>query len=315
MELVERYIAAVRRHLPAAQQDDIVNELTDDILSQIKDKEEAIGRPLDVSEQEAVLKQCGHPYLLAMRYRPQKYLIGPPLFPFYVPAMKIALAMAFAVQVIAAFSLGLSQQAPERILPFIWRFPGVALQVAFWVTLSFALADYFQAKLNLFDKWSPRALPKAGPRSRPAKRTGLVIELIVNILVIAWWLALPTYPFLILGPAASFLTFSPAWGKLFYVVLLPSVVSTLLAVAALVRPAWTWMPRVRSLAVNGCVIVVLSVALGAGDLVVALNETPELARLVDGINQVATLVLVVITLITMAQVLVDVYRLLRPADA
>jgi hypothetical protein len=76
MDLVDRYVYAVKRHLPANQQDDIVNELTDDILSQIKDKEEELGRPLNDAEQEAILKQYGHPYLLATRYRPQQYLIG-----------------------------------------------------------------------------------------------------------------------------------------------------------------------------------------------------------------------------------------------
>jgi hypothetical protein len=69
MDLVDRYVYAVKRHLPAKQQDDIVNELTDDILSQIRDKEEELGRPLNETEQEVVLKQYGHPYLLAMRYR------------------------------------------------------------------------------------------------------------------------------------------------------------------------------------------------------------------------------------------------------
>jgi hypothetical protein len=85
MDLVDRYVAAVKRHLPATMQDDIVNELTDDILSQIRDKEDALGRPLGESEQEALLKQYGHPYLLARRYRPQQSLIGPTLFPFYFP--------------------------------------------------------------------------------------------------------------------------------------------------------------------------------------------------------------------------------------
>jgi hypothetical protein len=312
MDLVDRYVAAVRRHLPANQQDDIVNELTDDILSQVKDKEEEIGRPLDPAEQETLLKQYGHPYVLATRYRPQQYLIGPALFPFYFPAMKIAMAMAFAVQVIAAFSIGLSQQAPERILAHIMRFPGVALQVAFWVTVSFAVADSFQAKLNIFDKWSPRTLPKVTGAARPPRRVDLVIEVVANVLFIAWWVAIPAYPFLMLGPAAAFLTLSPSWARLFYVALLPAIGSTLLIAATLGRPGWMWMTRLRALVVHVLGLVVVSVALNAGDLVMPANQTPELVRLVHGINQVTTLVLVVIALITMAQVLADVYRLMRP---
>ena len=312
MDLVDRYVAAVRRHLPVNQQDDIVNELTDDILSQIKDKEEEFGHPLDVGEQEALLKQYGHPYVLAMRYWPQQYLIGPTLFPFYFPAMKIAMAMAFAVQVIVALSIAFAQQAPERILSHILRFPSVALHVMFWVTVAFAVADHFQAKLNFFDKWSPRTLPRVDTAARQPRSVNLVAEVVMNVLFIAWWLAIPAYPFLMLGPAASVLTLSPSWARLSEVALIPPIVSTILIIAAMGRPAWTWLKRVRPLAGSVFGLVVLSVALNAGDFFIAAKPTPELVRLVQGINQVTTVVLVVITLITMAQVLVGVYRLVRP---
>jgi hypothetical protein len=314
MDLVDRYVYAVKRYLPAGQQDDIANELTDDILSQIKDKEEELGRPLDESEQETILKPYGHPYLLAMRYRRQQYLIGPSIFPFYVPALKIAIGLAFVVQVIAAFSIAFARNAPGRILPHIVSFPAVALQVVFWVTVAFAVADYWQAKLNLFEKWSPRTLPRVTRSTRPPKPVNLVIEVVSNILFIAWWLAIPTYPWLMLGPAAAFLSFSPAWARLYYVALIPPIGSTLMAVAVLVRPSWTWLPRLRSLTVNVLGLVVLSVAINAGNLVMPAKDTPDLVRLVKGINDVTTLVLVVITLITMAQVLVDVFRLVRSSS-
>ena len=69
--------------------------------------------------------------------------------------------------------------------------------------------------------------------------------------------------------------------------------------------------RLRPLAVNLSGLFVVSVAQNAGNLVVAAHDKPELVRLVKGINDVTTLVLVVIALITMAQVLVEIYRLVR----
>ena len=45
MELLDRYLQAVRFWLPKAQQNDIIAELGDDIRSQIEDKESALGRP------------------------------------------------------------------------------------------------------------------------------------------------------------------------------------------------------------------------------------------------------------------------------
>lgn len=314
MDLVDRYIQAVKRHLPAKEQDDIVNELTEDIFSQIKDKEESIGRALDESEQEAILKQYGHPYMLALRYRPQQYLVGPSLFPFYVPALKIALGLAFGVQVILAFTIGLAQNAPGRILPQIVAFPGVALQVIFWVTLAFAVADYWQAKLRVFDKWSPRTLPPVATRYRHPKSSSLIVEIVANVIFLAWWVAVPKYPFLMLGPAAAFLHFSPTWWRLYPAMFVPATISTITALGILMVPSWTWLARLRPLSNSLAGLFVVSVAINAGNLVVAAYDKPELVRLVKGINEIATLVLVVIALITMAQVLLEIYRLIRQSS-
>jgi hypothetical protein len=224
------------------------------------------------------------------------------------------MGLAFAVQVIVAFSIGLAQNTPGRILPHILSFPAVALRVVFWVTLAFAVADYWQAKLNLFAKWSPRTFPRVTAATRPPKVTTLVGELVANVIFLAWWIAVPTYPFLMLGPAAAFLHFSPSWSRLYVVMFVPALVSTLTAVGMLVRPSWMWLSRLRPLCVNLAGLFVLSVALNAGNLVTAAKDTPDLVRLVKGINDVTTLVLIVISLITMVQVLVDAFRLVRSSS-
>ena len=43
--------------------------------------------PLTEAEQSELLKQRGHPWLMASRYLPQQYLIGPALFPYYRQAL------------------------------------------------------------------------------------------------------------------------------------------------------------------------------------------------------------------------------------
>ena len=55
MTLVDRYLRAVRDHLPRAEQDDIINELSDNLHSRIEDEEAARGRPLEENE------EVGHP--------------------------------------------------------------------------------------------------------------------------------------------------------------------------------------------------------------------------------------------------------------
>lgn len=84
MDMLDRYLQAVRFFLPAQQQDDIVRELSENLISQMDNQEEELGRPLDEAEQAAILRQHGHPMVVAGRYRSQQQLIGPIFFPLYL---------------------------------------------------------------------------------------------------------------------------------------------------------------------------------------------------------------------------------------
>ena len=90
MSLLDRYLASVRSALPEAQRDDIINELSENLRSQIEDQESSLGRPLTDAEVDAMLKQHGHPLIVAARYHQEqrslsfgREIIGPVLFPFY----------------------------------------------------------------------------------------------------------------------------------------------------------------------------------------------------------------------------------------
>ena len=75
MELLDRYLQSVKWLLPKEQKKDILAELSEDIRSQIEEKEAELGRRLDESDLEAILRRWGHPMLVAQRYLPQQYLI------------------------------------------------------------------------------------------------------------------------------------------------------------------------------------------------------------------------------------------------
>src|SRR5664279_4755957 len=61
MELLDRYLQAVRKYLPFRRQDDIIAELRANMESQLLDKEAELGRPLTIGEQEDLLRKMGHP--------------------------------------------------------------------------------------------------------------------------------------------------------------------------------------------------------------------------------------------------------------
>src|SRR6516165_2144515 len=117
MDLVDRYLKAVENALPAAQREDILSELSEDIQSEMEDKRSELGRALTEEEQQALLKQRGNPLLLAARYRQDhrtlafgRQLIGPVLFPFYVKVLSFNLGLTFVVIAIIFIALGASGQ-------------------------------------------------------------------------------------------------------------------------------------------------------------------------------------------------------------
>ena len=88
MALIDRYLHAVKFWLPRKQKDDIIAELSEDLRSQIEEKETELGHPLTDAEVEPILKRCGSPIAVAERYLPQQSLIGPALFPIYSMVLK-----------------------------------------------------------------------------------------------------------------------------------------------------------------------------------------------------------------------------------
>src|SRR5580658_1644605 len=89
MEMIERYLEAVKFWLPKQQKDDIIDELSADIDAQVEERQASLRRKLTEGEVESILKQRGRPVVVANRFLPQEQLIGPLLFPIYRFVLKI----------------------------------------------------------------------------------------------------------------------------------------------------------------------------------------------------------------------------------
>lgn len=103
MDLIDRYLNAVAAQLPQDQRADIVAELREMILSRFEAKEEALGRPLTGAEQEEILRDVGHPLVVAARYGsgPQ-HVVGPELFPWWMFGVKAGLIVIAVITVLGA---------------------------------------------------------------------------------------------------------------------------------------------------------------------------------------------------------------------
>src|SRR5258708_29331620 len=145
MQIVDRYLQSVKKCLPAGQADDIIKELSENIYAQIEDKEGELKRSLTEAEVEAILKQHGHPLLVASRYRQEqrsvsfgRQIIGPALFPFYIRVLKFNLGLTSVVLLVIFAALFAGGQPIGNFLQVF--FFQLLIQFAI-VTLSFWLAE------------------------------------------------------------------------------------------------------------------------------------------------------------------------------
>lgn len=98
MDMLEDYLRAVSRLLPRAKRDDITAELRDEILTRIEVRESELGRKLSDNETEQLLRDFGHPIVVAARYRdgPQ-YSVGPALYPYWIFAVRFAVVLEICI--------------------------------------------------------------------------------------------------------------------------------------------------------------------------------------------------------------------------
>jgi hypothetical protein len=266
MELLERYLQAVRFWLPRKQQDDIIAELGDDLRSQIEERESALGRPLNEDELVALLKQAGNPLWVAGRYQKQQALIGPVLFPLYSFVLKIV-ALGYLVPwfltwiVLTVFVP--SHPAVNPALALIGRWGSLwtnTIIIFGSVTLAFAILERVQSAMSALQQWDPRKLPRmARPKDR-VSRVESVFGLVFSIVYIAWWLSLPRYGTLIFGPIAGFFTLNPALHAWYLPLLAPPSIVAVQQCVNLLRPQWTWL-RAVALLLSDSIALFIFVAL------------------------------------------------------
>ena len=319
MNLIERYVEAVKSYLPEKQHKDVGAELFDDLRSQVEERESEAGRELTEGEQAELLKTYGHPMLFASRFRQHQYLIGPALFPYYWSTMKAAVAGAFGIFILISClgAIGSGSLAAAAIGSIIGSvvgtlagFPWVALQVFLWVTVVFALMGYFQVKLNVHEKWDPKTLPKVSA-SHQVSRTDVWFEVVSTTVFLAWLIALAT------GVFQETLIFhlSDGW-QLFlapFIVLQAGHVACLSITLA--RPHWTRFRSIYRVIINSLGVILLGLVLTTGNpLVLAESANPGLERLVEPLNNLVRTVMVVAAGFSIWEIIKDLRRLIRKSD-
>lgn len=159
MELVEDYLRAVAVLLAKDKRDDIVEELRELILSRIESREDDLGRALKEEEIEDVLRELGHPLVVASRYDDgPNHLVGPTLYPFWIFAVKAAVALQLAVAVIVFLLRALTGDFTRALGQAVASgFTGSMVLVGVATALAW-LIERKVVRIGYFDRWRVRDL-------------------------------------------------------------------------------------------------------------------------------------------------------------
>ncbi len=262
IDLIDRYLQAVRFWLPkTSRQEDLLAELGEDLRSQVDEKEQELGQPLDKPEMAAILKRCGSPMMVAGRLGPQRHLIGPALFPIYEFVLKMVLlwilvpVFIFIVGPVNVANSGSWTSGALNTFGDLWSGLFIAAGI---ITLVFAIVERTNSHLGAETKWDPLKLPPVRAQERKPSLLKAVCEFGFGWFGLVWLLLVPHYPFLILGPAAAFLKAGPILHQFYFAFVLVSVVSLVRSGITLARPQWSWFPLLSQLLHSVLVLIVLN---------------------------------------------------------
>jgi hypothetical protein len=298
MDLIDRYLNAVRRNLPARHADDIVAELRDALASRIEDREEELGRPLDAAETEAAIKDFGHPLVVAGRFRKQQWLIGPDVFPFYFSVVRIVLLAIAAIQIaIGGAQLIFGDRNPVEVL--LQTIGGLSVSLLFSlaiVTLIFVILERTGFPADHIRSWNPAQLPDLGDEQPGPWKAAAEVALSVAFLL--WWAGIVSLPF---APGAADFRIEPApiFTELYWPIFILAAARLLHNVIQWLRPRWRLVLRLTGglTAIGGLVLLALIYRAGhwativptgmppaqAADLQTSLDLALKIALVVTGV--------------------------------
>lgn len=169
MNLIDRYVREVGKHLPAKSRDDIEKELKSTLEDMIEDRVEQSGNARDEAMEIALLKEYGSPEKVAETYHPNQFLIGPRMFPIFTMVLKIV-GTVLSVLAIVGITVALGRvgfagrEFSQTLIQTVGEYIGIAITAFGNVVLVFAilertLPDFEIKGLNPNEPWNPATLP------------------------------------------------------------------------------------------------------------------------------------------------------------
>ncbi|KQW82349.1 HAAS signaling domain-containing protein [Brevundimonas sp. Root1279] len=283
MDLIDRYLTAVAAQLPVNEREDIVAELRDLILSRFEDRESELGRALTDDEKEAILREIGHPLVVAARYRKgPDSLVGPELFPYWLFGVKAGLLLMLAIQGVVLLINLVSgpSEGGQLVAQAFHGFFGSALTLIGAATLTAAIFEHYGVRPKFLTQWRVKDLGAFGlsdpaawgasmsssqgaksawaaPRAPKAPHWPggeyLFSFLAVGVFVL-WWVGVLRFPGLLhieLRGEDAVVSGAPIWAVLYGPILLYAIAQMAVDLASLARPYAVRMRAAAQIVIAG----------------------------------------------------------------
>jgi hypothetical protein len=332
MNLIERYIQHVGKHLPEKSREDVKREIRSLIEDSLEDRTRELGREADTAMIIDVLKEFGRPETMAASYTPERYLIGPRLFPTFWLVAKIVASVMLAIALVKFF-IGLGQpdaSFPRLLLQALFEFGGSAIAALGNVVIVFAILQYFVPELGQESEdekeWDPLKMEKIEDEDQ-INRVEMVFGITFSVIGLALFNFFPELLGFSFAKDGEWV-FLPALSQAFFNYL-PWIniiwgAEILLNLFLLIRGQWQTATRWVSISVKVATIILAGFML-AGPSLVGLNPqdmvasglgfTPETAKTLVSMFELGikgTLLLIIS--IDGIEIARRIYKLLSNAD-
>lgn len=313
MELIDRYLHAVRRNLPPAKADDIVAELRDDLFSQKEAREESLDRDLTKDEVSALLKENGHPLIVASRFRKHQYLIGPEIFPFYLSVMRIVMMIVVGLMLIVSTTKAIL--AGGDMLT-IWASTmsgifGAVLWNAAIVTAIFAVIERTGIAADPLVNWIPDDLPNVIDKQKGPWESAF--EVAASVAFLLWWTGVIHLPFTTMD--ADFrLVPGAIFTELFWPILILASARLVHNLIQWLRPNWKVVRGALNVATAVGGLVLLAIVYQSGDWVTVVSQgmaAEQVAKLQESLVLSFRITFIVIAVVWTLGTLGAVWKLVR----
>lgn len=284
MNLIDRYLTEVGKHLPRKSRLDIQRELRSILEDMLADRSEASGQPVDDAMILALLKEYGSPEDVAAAYLPKRYLVGPQLYPIFSLVLKIVIIVLFCVflglMVISIVSPGVTgEQFLETVGKFVLNFISASITAFGNIVLVFAIIEratfgkvIAAEAAGEKEAWDPAALAREPDpdQVKPAESIFAILFIVIGLVlfnlypqVIGMWFTINGEWVMIPMLSEAFFTYLP-WINLLFVLEIG------LHLVLLRRGAWSVGTRIANIVLNLAGIL-LALAMLAGPALVAFD--------------------------------------------